>query len=119
VKLLLDHLARPDITDGPPYAAASPLFSLAPHGNIYLKVTPRIFEQVHQGKATPESFFKKLVGEFGSSRIAWGSNYPASPGPLSRILATAREALASVPSKDQEWIFARTAQSIYPALADK
>jgi predicted TIM-barrel fold metal-dependent hydrolase len=118
VKLLLDHLAKPDITDGPPYAAAKPFFSLAPFGNIYLKVTPRTFTQVHEGKATPESFFKKLVGEFGASRIAWGSNYPASPGPLSKLLATAREALASVPAKDQEWIFARTAQSIYPVLAD-
>ena len=118
VKLLLDHLARPDITDGPPYLAARPFFSLASFGNIYLKVTPRTFAQVQEGKATPESFFKKLVGEFGASRIAWGSNYPASPGPLSKLLAAAREAVASVPSRDQEWIFARTAQSIYPVLAD-
>jgi L-fuconolactonase len=118
VKLLLDHLSRPDVSDGPPYAAATPLFSLAPHGNVYLKLTPRNFGQVREGKATPESFFKKLVGEFGASRLAWGSNYPSSPGPLSKILAVARECLASVSSKDQEWIFARTAQSIYPALAD-
>ena len=118
VKLLLDHLARPDITDGPPYAAAKPLFSLADHGNIYLKLTPRNFAQVREGKATPESFFKKLVGEFGASRIAWGSNYPSSPGPLSKLLATAREALASVPARDQEWIFAGTARSLYPVLAD-
>lgn len=119
VKLLLDHLARPDITDGPPYAAAKPLFTLVPYGNIYLKVTPRIFDQVRQGKATPETFFKKLVDEFGASRLAWGSNYPASPGPLSKLLGVAREALASVRSQDQEWIFARTAQSLYPSLVDK
>jgi predicted TIM-barrel fold metal-dependent hydrolase len=119
VKILLDHLARPDITDGPPYAKAASLFSLVPHGNIFLKLTPRIFAAVREGKATPESFFKKLVSEFGGSRLAWGSNYPASPGGLAKILSTAREALASVPSKDQEWIFAKTAQSIYPKLADK
>jgi L-fuconolactonase len=119
VKLLLDHLARPDITDGPPYAAAKPLFSLVPYENIYLKVTPRIFDQVRQGKATPETFFKKLTDEFGASRLAWGSNYPASPGPLSKLLGVARECLASVRSQDQEWIFARTAQSLYPALVDK
>jgi L-fuconolactonase len=118
VKLLLDHLARPDITDGPPYLAAMPLFSLASYANIYLKLTPRNFAQVREGKATPETFFKRLVGEFGASRIAWGSNYPSSPGPLSKLLATAREALAAVPDEDQEWIFARTAQSIYPVLAD-
>jgi hypothetical protein len=66
----LDHLARPDISDGPPYAAPKPLFSLVPYGNIYLKVTPRTFTQVHEGKATPESFFKKLVGEFGATSVA-------------------------------------------------
>ena len=69
-------------------------------------------------KATPETFFKKLTDEFGASRLAWGSNYPASAGPLSKLLGVARECLASVRSQDQEWIFARTAQSLYPALVD-
>jgi hypothetical protein len=31
----------------------------------------------------------------------------------------AKSALASLPEEDQQWIFARTAQSLYPALADK
>jgi predicted TIM-barrel fold metal-dependent hydrolase len=118
VKIVLDHLAFPDVSDGAPYVAAASLFSLAPHENIYLKLTPRIFTETRQGKATPETFFPKLVSEFGASRLAWGSNYPATPGPLSKILATAREALVSVSAKDQEWIFAKTAQSLYPALAD-
>ena len=42
----------------------------------------RTFAECRNGKATPETFFPKLVGEFGASRIAWGSNYPASEGPL-------------------------------------
>lgn len=118
VKLVLDNMSRPEIADGPPYAAAAPLFALASHPNIYLKITPRTFKQVREGNATPESFFKKLVAEFGASRIAWGSNYPSTTGTLAKNLAAAREALSSVSSQDQDWIFARTAQSIYPALAD-
>jgi len=74
---------------------------------------------VREGKATPESFFKALVGSLGPLASPGVPNYPATPGPLSKILAVARETLASVPSRDQEWIFARTAQSIYPVLADK
>ena len=31
----------------------------------------------------------------------------------------AKSALAVLPMQDQEWIFARTAQSLYPVLADK
>ena len=118
VKVILDHLARPTLADGPPYAAAAPLFALAQYPAVYLKVTPRIFEECRNGKATPESFFKKLAGEFGASRIAWGSNYPASEGPLKQLLAVARASVASLPQTDQDWIFARTAQSLYPALAD-
>jgi predicted TIM-barrel fold metal-dependent hydrolase len=118
VKILLDHLARPNLTDGPPYTAAQPLFSLAQYPNFYLKTTPRTVEQTSEGKADPESFFKKLIGEYGANRIAWGSNFPASAGTLKSLLADARKMLASVSAKDQEWIFARTAQSIYPGLAD-
>jgi L-fuconolactonase len=118
VKVILDHLARPTLADGPPYAAAAPLFALAQYPTAYLKVTPRIFEECRSGKATPESFFKKLVGEFGASRIAWGSNYPASEGSLKELLAVARGCVASLPRADQDWIFARTAQSLYPVLTD-
>jgi predicted TIM-barrel fold metal-dependent hydrolase len=119
VKVLLDHLARPVLEDGPPYAAAASLFDLAQYPGIYLKVTPRTFAECRNGKATPDTFFKKLVGEFGAPRIAWGSNYPSSEGPLSALLAVARASVASLPQADQDWIFARTAQSLYPALADK
>ncbi len=80
--MLLDHLARPSLEDGPPYAAAADLFSLARYKNLYLKLTPRVFLEARRGKATPESFFNKLVAEFGASRMAWGSNYPASEGTL-------------------------------------
>jgi len=119
VKVIVDHLARPVLEDGPPYAAAASLFNLAQYPGIHLKVTPRVFTECRHGKATPESFFKKLVGEFGAARIAWGSNYPASEGPLSNLLAVARASVASLSQADQNWIFAKTAQSLYPALADK
>jgi predicted TIM-barrel fold metal-dependent hydrolase len=119
VKVLLDHLARPVLSDGPPYAAAAPLFELARYPTIYLKATPRTFAECRNGKATPETFFKKLVAEFGASRIAWGSNYPSSEGTLPALLAVARDSTKSLAQADQDWIFAKTAQSLYPALADK
>jgi L-fuconolactonase len=118
VKVVLDHLARPVLDDGPPYAAAAGLFGLAQYPSIHLKVTPRTFAECRNGKATPETFFKKLVAQFGAPRIAWGSNYPASEGPLSDLLTLARASVASLPQADRDWIFAKTAQSLYPALAD-
>ena len=119
VNVILDHMARPALDDGPPYAAAAKLFGLARHPAVHLKLTRRNFEQASAGKATPETFFKKLVGEFGAERLAWGSNYPSSEGTLPELLAIARKALAFLPQADRDWIFAKTAQKLYPALAEK
>ena len=78
---------------------------------------PDNVRESRSGEATPESFFGRVVAEFGAPRIAWGSNYPASEGTLAGILGEARSALAALPSPDRDWIFSRTAQSLYPALA--
>lgn len=119
VRIVLDHMARPALEDGPPYAAASALFSLARQENLFLKLTTHNVRESRRGKATPESFFSRVVTEFGASRIAWGSNYPASEGTLAGLLAEARSALASLSEANRDWIFFRTAQSLYPELADR
>jgi predicted TIM-barrel fold metal-dependent hydrolase len=117
VRIVLDHLGRPDVTDGAPYKRASSLFGLAPFENIYLKLTPRIFGDSQKGQATPQTFFPRLVEVFGSDRLAWGSNFPASEGKLSANLQVAKKCLASLSAADQDWIFSRTAQRLYPALS--
>lgn len=117
VRVILDHMGRPALEDGPPYAAAESLFALAKYPTVYLKVTERNFTGSRKGKATPESFFAKVVSAFGASRLAWGSNYPSSEGSLPELLALAKSSLESLPQADQDWIFAKTAQSLYPALA--
>lgn len=117
VNIILDHLARPDVLDGPPYANAQGLFALAALPNIYLKLTPRIFGDVKKEKASAETFFPKVVEAFGAGRLAWGSNFPTSPGTLAEILANARAGLASLTDDERAWIFGKTALSLYPSLA--
>lgn len=117
VAIILDHLGRPEVLDGPPYADAASLFALADVPNIYLKLTPRIFGDVKKGKASAETFFPRVVQAFGAQRLAWGSNFPTSPGTLKEILATAQAGLASLAEDDRAWIFGKTAARLYPALA--
>jgi L-fuconolactonase len=119
VRFIIDHLARTEMADGPPYAAAAPLFELARYPNVYLKVTHRNFEESSNGRSTPQAFFARLVREFGANRIAWGSNYPAAKQKLPELVALARESLASLPQADRDWIFSKTALTLYPALKDK
>jgi L-fuconolactonase len=117
-KIILDHCARPVLSDGPPYVQARGLFDLAKYPKIFLKLTQRNFTESQNRKATPETFFPKLVAAFGAQRLAWGSNYPASEGSLADLLALAERTLGCLPQSDREWIFAKTAQTLYPALAD-
>jgi L-fuconolactonase len=117
-KILLDHMGRPALEDGPPYAAAENLFAMAKYQNLYLKITPRSFDLAAGGKATPETFFPRLVGEFGANRLAFGSNYPASAGPLKKLVDQGHACFAGLSDEDRSWVWARTAQSVYPELAD-
>ncbi len=117
VNIILDHLGRPDVLDGPPYANAHSLFDMGDLPNLYMKLTPRIFGDVKKDKASAETFFPRVVEAFGAQRMAWGSNFPTSPGTLAEILATAQAGLASLSAQDREWIFGKTAQKLYPGLA--
>jgi predicted TIM-barrel fold metal-dependent hydrolase len=119
LRVLLDHLARPVQEDGPPYKAADSLWRLSTFPGVYLKVTERNFVGATKGKATPDTFFGRLVSDFGAARIAWGSNFPASERSLPELLTLAQDALGFLPDTEREWIFSRTAQTLYPALADR
>lgn len=119
VRIILDHLGRPDVTDGAPYKNAASLFGLQPFENIYLKLTPRIFNDSRRGEATPETWFPRLVEVFGSHRLAWGSNFPASEGSIADNLKKARACLETLSEADQAWIFGGTAQELYPTLAEQ
>jgi L-fuconolactonase len=118
LRVVLDHLARPIQEDGPPYKAADSLWRLAAFPGAYLKVTERNLLGATKGQATAETFFGRLVSEFGASRIAWGSNFPASERSLPELLALAQDTLHFLPEADRDWIFSRTAQALYPALAN-
>ena len=119
VRIIIDHLTQPPIEDGPPYSGSDYLFDLARYENVHLKLTTLNIRTASKGKATPETFFPLLVKKFGASRIAWGSNYPSAKGSIAEIVNEAKAALSSLSSEDQEWIFHRTAQVLYPVLADK
>lgn len=115
--LVLDHIGRPKLDDGPPYDDARSLFELAEFGNLYLKLTPRSFALAKTGKSTPEAFFGALVRAFGADHIAFGSNLPANEGPMSALVTEAKAGLSSLTRADQVMILSGTAKRLYPALA--
>src|SRR3984893_478103 len=119
VRVILDNLAKPTLSDGPPYTGATEVFRLADYKNLCLKLTPRTVAEAQNGKASHATFFPLLVSRFGASRIGWGSNYPASEGTLAELLKVSQTALSVLSVEDRDWIFAGTALTLYPVLAGK
>jgi len=116
ITMILDHFSRAPFEDGPPYAKAQALFDLAKYKQVYLKVTPINVSPKSWGNGAPETFFGKIIDTFGAERIAWGSNFPNSVGTMKEILTAAQKAFAFAKASDQDWIFGKTAQTLYPVL---
>lgn len=117
VPIILDHLAHPDLTGGPPYAEVEPVLALASYEQLVVKYTPVILRRARDGKATPETFLPKLFDAFGADHIAWGSNYPASPGTLSDLVKESESALSFLSKDEIAQVMGGTAARVYPALA--
>ena len=116
VRVLLDHLARPNLAGGPPYESAASLFDLGKYPGVFLKLTNRTIAEASRGLSTAEAFFPRVIEAFGAKRIAWGSNYPSAEGPLKNLLAEAKQGLSMLSESDKAWIFGDTARTIYPTL---
>ncbi|MGA7777209.1 MAG: amidohydrolase family protein [Paraburkholderia sp.] len=119
VKIAVDHCARPVLEEGPPYAACAKLFELAKFENVYMKVTPRTFDLAQAAPGGAEAFFPHLVKVFGADHLAFGSNYPASAGPLKKLIDQGHACFVSLSEEERAWVWGRTAQVLYPALADQ
>ena len=119
VPVLVDHLGRPDVSDGAPFAKAAPLFSMAATPNIYLKYTTPAINRFAIAKIDTKVFLSKLVGEFGAGRIAWGSNWPNDTGTLAEHVAMAKAGIAHLSPEDQDLIMGGTALKVYPSLQNK
>ena len=116
IKIIIDHLMSVPISAGAPYTDCAPLFTLAKNPNIYLKLSIITVRECLKGLATPESFLGKVVKEFGSNRVAWGSNFPASDGTLLEMLEESKKALSFLKQEDVDHILGHTAVDLYPAL---
>lgn len=116
VRVVLDHFSHVPTDDGPPYARAADFFALARHGTVYLKLTAHNFHEFAAGAGTVASFLRRTIDAFGVDHIMWGSNYPASKGPLTELVALAQRELAFLPEPDRRWIFHDTAAALYPPV---
>ena len=117
--LVVDHLA--DVTSAPGSLDDEILASfldLADRPNVFMKVSSKNFLDVELGPPVARELLDRVVGCFGGQRMAWGSNYPSTAGPLEDLVLLARRSLAGHPGGVVDDILGRTALRLFPRAAD-
>lgn len=115
VPVVLDHCGFPDLRGGSPFAAAAPLFALAAHDGLHLKVTSHVLEAA--GAHAP-AFVEQLVATFGGERLLWGSDYPQTHDrSYAELLALGRDACSGLTEGDRAGFLGDNALRLWPQLA--
>lgn len=120
VKVAFEHAWGHKVGAPPDFSVLEPLFAFADNPNVYIKTAINNIAAAREGGGTPRQLYEKLVRVFGAKRILWSSNYPAHPrfGGIRERLEESRNVLAFLSRDDQDWIFGKTALSLYPSLQD-
>jgi L-fuconolactonase len=117
VPIILDHCGRADLQDGPPYADSQIIFAMgARYPQLTVKFSPAVIERASKGKAMLKTFVPLIVNAFGTDRIIWGSNFPASHGTLREIAEACETAFSFLPKPDVDKIMGTNALRLYPSL---
>ncbi len=117
VKVIVDHLGKPDITEPPPYNDFSNILALSDLPNLYVKVSALSLASRTKEYPYRDVFpwVKMLYEAFGASRLLWGTGYPGARRtlPLVQELAIVTEHLPFLLEDDKQWILGRTAMTIW------
>jgi L-fuconolactonase len=117
VKICFEHSWGHEVGT-PPYPKLDPLFAFAGNPNIYVKTAINNIGAARDAGGTPRQLYEKLLEVFGAKRIMWSSNYPAHPrfGSLKERVDISKQELAFLSKEEQDWIFGKTALSVFPRL---
>ena len=115
LKLRIEHMGYPDITENPPYPKYSRLMNLAQYPNVYIKFSGFYAYSKEPYPYNDTTPFVKLAYEaFGAKRIMWGSDFP--PVAPHEGYAKALEMVDKIPfftESDKGWLLGKTALSLW------
>ena len=117
VKVILDHLGgAPTRGEEPPFPLLQKVLNLARYPNVYVKFTP----QVGQGTAIypfadQHAVYQRIYDAFGPQRLLWGTDFPHIFRTIGYRLGVDlfRRHMAFLTEEDKQWLFAKTALSIW------
>ena len=118
IPVVLDHCGFPDLEGGPPYPNAGPLFALADHAALHLKVTSHLLEDAERASASGGgALVERLAAEFGVARLVWGSDYPQTHDrTYAELIDLGRAACSGLTTRDQARVLGENALTLWPSL---
>jgi predicted TIM-barrel fold metal-dependent hydrolase len=108
----LDHCGFPPLVRDP-WPEAAPLFALAEHPNLFLKVSTHVLDAAARG-GDPRRFVAALAERFGPRRLMWGSDFcQTHDRSYARLVDLGREAFSGLSDEDRDWALRRTASTLW------
>lgn len=105
VRVIVDHIGKPDVTEAPPYPSFDPVLRLADYPHIYAKIGDY---QIASEQAFPWAdtwpFVRLLADRFGAGRMLWGTGYPRTARlvPLAQALRYVEQELPLTPDERRQ-----------------
>ena len=101
VRVIVDHIGKPDVTEAPPYPGFDPVLRLADYPHVYAKIGDyQIASQQAFPWADTWPFVRRLADRFGAGRMLWGTGYPRTARlvPLAAALRYIEQELPLTPT---------------------
>ena len=116
VKVVVDHMAFPDVTEESPYPIFSDLVRLGQYANVFVKVSnlAPVSKQPYPYRDT-FPFVRMLYDSFGPQRLMWGTDWPLiiSHCAYAEVLEVVRDHIDFLTEGDKEWLFSKTVQRVW------
>lgn len=116
VRVIIDHLGKPDVTEPPPYPSFQPVLDLARFPRVWVKIGDY---QIASKLAFPwpdtVPFVGALKEAFGAERMIWGTGYAgrARLVPLEQALRYVRGELPCLSPADLDKILGNTPRDLF------
>jgi predicted TIM-barrel fold metal-dependent hydrolase len=121
VKIVIDHLARVDLTKPDPAEEVAKLTRLAKYPNVWVKVSE--LNILSPSKKYPYAdmfpWVRRVYDAFGPDRLLWGTGYPgatraqAGRPSIEQELALVRQEIPFFSAEDREKILGRNAAALW------
>jgi predicted TIM-barrel fold metal-dependent hydrolase len=117
VKIVIDHLGKPDLRAADPWADFRKMFRLKRFPQIWVSASEpyelSLSKQYPYGDTYP--FFKAVYEEFGAGQLIWGTGYPKPRWelPMDKELEFVRQVLDFYTAQDRELILGGNALRIW------